>query len=96
MYLLPLFTRPYITDSDHLIIINLKRVHSSCIISNSQIFLYFVKFAFLPPLSFNCDVVANKYEKKIHTCPVVRLVIALKREGGGVTVVTLIFVGINF
>lgn len=45
-------------------------------------FVNSVKFAFLLPLSFNCYVVANKYEKKKYTCPIVRLVIALKREEG--------------
>lgn len=47
-----------------------------------SLFVNFVKFAFLLPLSFNCDVVANKDEKK-YTCSIVKLVIALKRGGEG-------------
>lgn len=45
-------------------------------------FVNFVKFVFLLLLSFNCDVVVNKYEEKKYLCFIVRFVIVLKREEG--------------
>lgn len=44
MYLLALFTQPNTADSDHLIVISLKRVHSTCDMSNSRMIFFFYIF----------------------------------------------------
>lgn len=49
MYLLPLFTQPNTADSDHLIVISLKRVHSTCDMSNSHmIFFIYISLSLHP------------------------------------------------